>query len=135
MKIIKITHPYQSSQIVQEPIVLALGFFDGIHLGHQEVIQQAKEKAQELGVKLALMSFDHHPSIIFQGANPDELQYLSPFERKVELLEELGVDIFYVIDFTKEFASLSPQEFVDQYMVGLNAVTVVAGFDYTKASN
>ena len=131
MQIIKITHPYEPSQIVQEPIVLALGFFDGIHLGHQEVIQQAKEKAQELGVKLALMSFDHHPSIIFQGVNPDELQYLSPFERKVELLEEFGVDIFYVIDFTKEFASLSPQEFVDQYMVGLNAVTVVAGFDYT----
>ena len=131
MQIIKITHPYEPSQIVQEPIVLALGFFDGIHLGHQEVILQAKEKAQELGVKLALMSFDHHPSIIFQGADPDELQYLSPFERKVELLEEFGVDIFYVIDFTKEFASLSPQEFVDQYMVGLNAVTVVAGFDYT----
>ena len=131
MQIIKITHPYEPSQIVQEPIVLALGFFDGIHLGHQEVIQQAKEKAQELGVKLALMSFDHHPSIIFQGADPDELQYLSPFERKVELLQEFDVDIFYVIDFTKEFASLSPQEFVDQYMVGLNAVTVVAGFDYT----
>ena len=53
MQIIKITHPYESSQIVQEPIVLALGFFDGIHLGHQEVIQQAKEKAQELDVKLA----------------------------------------------------------------------------------
>ena len=86
MQIIKITHPYEPSQIVQEPIVLALGFFDGIHLGHQEVIQKAKEKAQELGVKLALMSFDHHPSIIFQGADPDELQYLSPFERKVELL-------------------------------------------------
>ena len=54
MQIIKITHPYEPSQIVQEPIVLALGFFDGIHLGHQEVIQQAKEKAQELGVKISI---------------------------------------------------------------------------------
>jgi len=46
MQIIKITHPYQSSQIVQEPIVLALGFFDGIHLGHQEVIHPLFSKDQ-----------------------------------------------------------------------------------------
>ena len=56
MQIIKITHPYEPSQIVQEPIVLALGFFDGIHLGHQEVIQKAKEKrAAEWGEFLSIL--------------------------------------------------------------------------------
>ena len=131
MQTIELTHPYKKECILQEPIVLALGFFDGIHLGHQEVITTAKKVAQELGFKVAVMSFNQHPSVIFQNVDPESIQYVSPLERKKELLEELGVDIFYLVDFTKEFGALSPQEFVDQYIVDLNAKVVVAGFDYT----
>ena len=131
MQIIELSHPYAKDYIIQEPIVLALGFFDGIHLGHKEVITTAKKVAEERGYKLAVMSFNQHPSVIFQNVDPDSIQYVSPLERKKELLKELGVDIFYLVDFTKEFGALSPQEFVDQYIVGLNAKVVVAGFDYT----
>lgn len=131
MQTIELTHPYKKECILQEPIVLALGFFDGIHLGHQEVITTAKKVAQERGFKAAVMSFNQHPSVIFQNVDPESIQYVSPLERKKELLESLGVDIFYLVDFTKEFGALSPQEFVDQYIVGLNAKVVVAGFDYT----
>lgn len=131
MQIIELSHPYAKDCIIQEPIVLALGFFDGIHLGHKEVIITAKKVAEERGYKLAVMSFNQHPSVIFQNVDPESIQYVSPLERKKELLKELGVDIFYLVDFTKEFGALSPQEFVDQYIVGLNAKVVVAGFDYT----
>lgn len=131
MQIIELSHPYAKECIIQEPIVLALGFFDGIHLGHKEVITTAKKIAEERGYKVAVMSFNQHPSVIFQNVDPDSIQYVSPIERKKELLKELGVDIFYLVDFTKEFGALSPQEFVDQYIVGLNAKVVVAGFDYT----
>ena len=131
MQTIELSHPYKKEYIVQEPIVLALGFFDGIHLGHKEVITKAKKVAEERGFKVAVMSFNQHPSVIFQNVDPDSIQYVSPIERKKELLKELGVDIFYLVDFTKEFGALSPQEFVDQYIVGLNAKVVVAGFDYT----
>lgn len=131
MKIIKLNHPYQDHLIEDAPIVLALGFFDGIHKGHQKVIQTAKAMAESHGYKLAVMSFNQHPSVIFQGVSPESIQYLSPESRKVELLEELGVDLFYIVNFTKEFASLTPQEFVDQYIVGLHTKIVVAGFDYT----
>lgn len=131
MQIIELSHPYAKECIIQEPIVLALGFFDGIHLGHKEVIKTAKKVAEERGYKVAVMSFNQHPSVIFQNVDPDSIQYVSPLERKKELLKELGVDIFYLVDFTKEFGALSPQEFVDQYIVGLNAKVVVAGFDYT----
>ena len=131
MQTIELSHPYVKEFIVQEPIVLALGFFDGIHLGHKEVITTAKKVAEERGYKIAVMSFNQHPSVIFQNVDPDSIQYVSPLERKKELLKELGVDIFYLVDFTKEFGALSPQEFVDQYIVGLNAKVVVAGFDYT----
>ena len=131
MQIIELSLPYAKECIIQEPIVLALGFFDGIHLGHKEVITTAKKIAEERGYKVAVMSFNQHPSVIFQNVDPDSIQYVSPLERKKELLKELGVDIFYLVDFTKEFGALSPQEFVDQYIVGLNAKVVVAGFDYT----
>ena len=131
MQTIELSYPYAKECIIQEPIVLALGFFDGIHLGHKEVITTAKKVAEERGYKVAVMSFNQHPSVIFQNVDPDSIQYVSPLERKKELLKELGVDIFYLVDFTKEFGALSPQEFVDQYIVGLNAKVVVAGFDYT----
>lgn len=131
MKIIKLNHPYQDHLIEDAPIVLALGFFDGIHKGHKKVIQTAKAMAESHGYKLAVMSFNQHPSVIFQGVSPESIRYLSPESRKSELLEELGVDLFYIVNFTKEFASLTPQEFVDQYIVGLHTKIVVAGFDYT----
>ncbi len=131
MKIIKLNHPYQNHLIEDGPIVLALGFFDGIHKGHRKVIQTAKAMAESHGYKLAVMSFNQHPSVIFQNVSPESIRYLSPESRKAELLEELGVDLFYIVDFTKEFASLTPQEFVDQYIVGLHTKIVVAGFDYT----
>lgn len=131
MKIIKLNHPYQNHLIEDGPIVLALGFFDGIHKGHRKVIQTAKAMAESHGYKLAVMSFNQHPSVIFQGVSPESIRYLSPESRKAELLEELGVDLFYIVNFTKEFASLTPQEFVDQYIVGLHTKIVVAGFDYT----
>lgn len=131
MKTIFLNHPYQVEQIVDESIILALGFFDGIHKGHQKVITTAKKMAISKNCKVAVMSFDQHPSILFQQLEPSSVKYLSPLERKQELLEALGVDVFYVVNFTREFASLTPQEFVDQYIVGLHAEMVVAGFDYT----
>jgi riboflavin kinase/FMN adenylyltransferase len=133
MEIIKIHHPYQKAMIPIDPVVLALGFFDGVHRGHQAVIRKAAEIAQAKGLKVAAMTFDHHSSVVFEPKEPQfsPLSYLTSVERKAELMQELGVDLFYVVDFTSAFGSLSPEAFVDQYMVGLNAKTVVAGFDYT----
>lgn len=131
MEIIKIHHPYRKEQIPNEPVVLALGFFDGVHRGHRTVISKAKEIAEKKQVKLALMTFNQHPSIVFKKVDPEKITYLSTIKRKEEFMSDLGVDYLYEVDFTSAFASLPPQDFVEQYIVGLNAVTVVAGFDYT----
>ncbi len=66
MNIIKIRHPYQSEQIPEDDVVLVLGFFDGVHIGHQKVIKTGMEIAQKEGLKLALMTFNQHPSIVFK---------------------------------------------------------------------
>lgn len=131
MEIIRIHHPYTQLQIPKEDLVLVLGFFDGVHRGHQELIRRGRIEANERQCPLAVMTFNQHPSIVFQKTNPNNMQYLTTLDQKIAHMERLDVDILFIVDFTSAFASLSPQAFVDQYMVGLHAKVVVAGFDYT----
>lgn len=131
MKIVKLKEPYDKNTIVDSPIVLALGFFDGVHRGHQEVIKRAIEKGKSLGVKVAVMTFDRHPKIIFQNIDGEKFKYLTMLDEKLEHFKNLGVDIAYVVKFDENLAYLSPQDFIDKYVVGLHAICVVAGQDYT----
>lgn len=131
MKIVKLKEPYDKNAIVDSPIVLALGFFDGVHRGHQEVIKRAIEKGKSLGVKVAVMTFDGHPKIIFQNIDGEKFKYLTMLDEKLEHFKNLGVDIAYVVKFDENLAYLSPQDFIDKYVVGLHAICVVAGQDYT----
>ena len=131
MKIVKLKEPYDKNAIVDSPIVLALGFFDGVHRGHQEVIKRAIEKGKSLGVKVAVMTFDRHPKIIFQNIDGEKFKYLTMLDEKLEHFKNLGVDIAYVVKFDEDLAYLSPQDFIDKYVVGLHAICVVAGQDYT----
>lgn len=131
MKVIKFRHPYTKDIVPDEDVVLVLGFFDGVHKGHQKVIETGRKIADKQGLKLAVMTFNQHPSIVFQKVKPNEMKYLTNLEQKNQLMANLGVDYLYVVEFTSLFASLSPQAFVDQYIVDLHAKYAVAGFDYT----
>lgn len=131
MQVIKIHHPMVDSDVVNEPVVLAMGFFDGIHLGHQAVIKKAKKIADERGLKLAVLTYDHHPALIYKKLSPEENRYLTVFDRKMDLLQQMGVQLVYQISFTSQFAALTPQAFIDQYLIKFHAVVVVAGFDHT----
>lgn len=131
MQIIPIRHPFDSKQIPTDDVVMVLGFFDGVHRGHQKVIETGKKAAAEKGLKLAVMTFNQHPSIVFQKVLPENMKYLNSLSQKERLMEKLGVDILYIVDFTSAFAQLAPQAFVDQYIVGLHSKVAVSGFDYT----
>lgn len=131
MKIIKLRHPYKQTEIPTEKVVLVLGFFDGVHRGHQKVIETGKKLAEENQLKLAVMTFNQHPSIVFQKLLPENMRYLTSLEQKERHMAELGVDYLYEVEFTSSFASLPPQAFVDQYIVDLHAEYAVSGFDYT----
>ena len=99
------------------PIVLAMGFFDGVHRGHQAVIKRAREIAREKGLPLVVLTYDHAPGIVYRQYKGG-FKYLSTVNRKLELLNDLDVDRVYLISFTSSFASLSPQQFVDEYLDG-----------------
>ncbi|KRN29599.1 hypothetical protein IV38_GL000485 [Lactobacillus selangorensis] len=131
MQTITLIHPYPHSRIPNEPVVLALGFFDGVHKGHQAVINRAKQIAIAKHEKLAVLTFDVHPAVGFRNVPADEVQYLSTLTRKQALMAALGVDLLYVAQLNAGFKYQAPQAFVDNYIVGLHANVVVAGFDYT----
>lgn len=131
MQVFDVYPPLRATQVPPKPIVLALGFFDGVHRGHQAVIQAAKAAATARGLELAVMTFDVHPAVIYQHVPEQDVKYLTTRERKTALMAKCGVDRLYFTHFTPAFAALAPQAFVDQYLVGLNAAVVVAGFDYT----
>ncbi|KRM59390.1 riboflavin biosynthesis protein RibF [Secundilactobacillus malefermentans] len=131
MKVINIHHPLNLNLIDEGPVVLAMGFFDGVHKGHQEVIKAAKKEADKLGVKLAVLTYDHHPEVVYRRLMPEDTKYITPQERRLALLEEFGVNLVYLVNFTGSFSALSPQQFVDQYICALHPTTVVAGFDHT----
>jgi riboflavin kinase/FMN adenylyltransferase len=112
------------------PITMALGYFDGIHLGHQEVIRKAKEEAESRGVQSAVMTFYPHPSVVL-GHNTQKVYYLTPMMQKRKIIEQLGIDLLYIVSFDLPFAHLTPQQFVDDYIIGLNVCHVIAGFDFS----
>lgn len=110
--------------------VIALGFFDGVHKGHQQVIRKAVQLAKEKGLPVTVMSFFPHPKTVLSNDN-EEFNYIIPLKEKEKLLEKLGVDTFYVVEFTKDFASLSPEAFVSNYLVDFNVIHAVAGYDFS----
>lgn len=110
------------------PSVCAIGYFDGLHTGHQKLIETAKAQAQKKGIACSVLTFVPDPWAILK---PDEpLQHLSDLEDKTVMLEALGVDLFYIVDFTKAFAALSIDQF-HAFLKDLNIQEIVCGFDFT----
>ena len=128
MKVITLDYPI-SAPITTKKVILTLGFFDGVHIGHQKLIKDAKLIAEQKNLPLMVMTFDKHPKEIYN--NDHKFVYLETEREKEHKMEKLGVDYLVIIKFTKEFSQLSPQDFVDQVVMKLKADTVVVGFDYT----
>ncbi|HFI0394041.1 TPA: bifunctional riboflavin kinase/FAD synthetase [Streptococcus suis] len=114
----------------EEPTVLVLGYFDGIHLGHKALLERARRVADEKGLSVTVLTFPESPRLAFARFSPELLLHLTSQEERYRLLETYGVDQLVLTNFTSEFASNSPQQFMDRYIKGLNAQVLVAGFDY-----
>lgn len=110
-------------------IVLALGMFDGVHLGHCTLLSYTALKARELGASSVVLSFQNHPLALLTGS----IQTLSTPEERVRRIQLLGVERVELIPFTREFADLEPTAFVDylvkRYPEGIRELVV--GFNYS----
>jgi riboflavin kinase/FMN adenylyltransferase len=109
--------------------VVTVGFFDGVHRGHQAVVRRAVALARERGVPAVVLTFDPHPSeVVRPGTHPP---LLSTLKHRADLMEKLGVDAVLVLPFTVELSQLTPEEFVQQVLVErLHAIAVVVGQNF-----
>ncbi|MCD8028241.1 MAG: bifunctional riboflavin kinase/FAD synthetase [Erysipelotrichaceae bacterium] len=113
---------------IKEHVVSAIGYFDGLHLGHMALVKEALNVSQTKGYKSALMTFDHQPGYIL-GYLKEE-KYLSSMLDRKEILEKLGVDYLFIIDFSKDVAKLSPDTFIQKYIANASIEHLVCGFDF-----
>ncbi len=110
------------------PAAVALGVFDGVHLGHQALIRRTTEIARERGVAAAVVTFDPDPATVLEGASA--IRLLEPQE-KLDEIGALGVDLVLVVPFTLSLATWSAERFVDDVIVpALAPVVVVVGPDF-----
>jgi len=111
-----------------ESSCLALGVFDGVHLGHQKVILNAVKKAQELGNTSAVVTFSKHPRFVISKSNPD---IITSIEERLELFENLGVQAAVVLDFDEKLASMTAKEYLKNILIGcLNAKSITIGYNH-----
>src|SRR5215468_2168236 len=109
---------------------IALGNFDGVHLGHRALIARARELAAARDALTVALTFDPHPSTLLAPARAPLL--LTSIERRIELLAEAGVDAVVVEPFTRELAGVAPHAFVDDIViVALRARAIVVGYDFS----
>lgn len=111
------------------PLVLTIGNFDGVHLGHQAMLRQLRARADALGLPAAVLTFEPHPREMFA---PDQAPArLTSLREKLALLEAAGADRVYLFRFNRRQAAVEAEDFVDEVLVrGLSARHVIVGDDF-----
>lgn len=108
--------------------VIAVGNFDGVHKGHQEIINKAITNARDSGIKSAVFTFSNHPRNVI--SNEKVLNIMYPDDKR-NAFEKMGVDYLFVIPFTKEISMMGPDEYVDELLIKkFRMRQVCCGFNY-----
>jgi riboflavin kinase/FMN adenylyltransferase len=125
----RIIEDHQAISGLPKGMVLTIGNFDGVHRGHQSIITTARQIARDKKTQLAVMTFDPHPAVLL---NPDRVPgILTPLKMKALLLESLSVDVLIVIKDSLKLLNLSPEDFVDQFLMeNLSPAVMVEGPDF-----
>ncbi len=107
-----------------EPVCAAIGNFDGVHLGHQKLIEESKKH----NLKSAVLTFYPHPSVFLKKIPNYPL--VTPLEKKTDILSKMGIDYLIVVEFNEEIASMPKEEFIDA-LHQMNIKACVCGYDFT----
>jgi len=113
----------------QQSYVMAIGYFDGVHVGHRRVIQRAIDVAKKKNLHAAVMTFHPHPREVLGRSG--YTNYLTPLDDKLEVFRKMGVDSVFVVQFDIPFSSIYPEDFIDEFLIPLQAKHIIVGFDYT----
>jgi riboflavin kinase/FMN adenylyltransferase len=112
-----------------ERAVITIGTFDGVHTGHQQVIEQLRNEARKIHGQSVIITFDPHPRKIINSASTIKL--INTTEEKIELLAEKGIDQLVIVPFTEEFSKLTAEQYVSEFLVKkFHPHTIIIGYDH-----
>jgi len=118
-----------SDAALPESSVVSIGNFDGLHLGHRQILRTVTEQARQRGIASAAMTFDPHPVRFLAPNRAPKL--ISTIEQKKRLIESVGIDVLFLVHFDEAFSRLSPTDFIQQYLIkGLKARVVCVGNNF-----
>lgn len=114
---------------VEDDLCIALGTFDGVHIGHKKLINEAISLSKLKGIKSAVLTFNKHP---FNVLKPEyNIKLITDNKTKSLIFESLGVDYVFFLDFNKEFADIEPITFIDYLCNRFNAKAIICGYNFT----
>jgi len=116
---------YQQLKKVEQNLAVAIGFFDGIHIGHKKLIDILL--SQKNIYKTSIFTFRNHPDIFLKGY----IEYILTDQERIEKIKDLGIDYLYLIEFNKKLMSLSAAQFIDILTNDLCVKKVIVGYDFT----
>jgi riboflavin kinase/FMN adenylyltransferase len=114
---------------LSQPAVVSIGNFDGLHLGHREILKSVVTRARHLGLRSIALTFSPHP---IRFLAPDRApRLIDTLDQKIRLIENAGIDLLFLAQFDQAFSQLSPEEFVRRYLIGgLKARSVCVGGNF-----
>jgi len=128
---VKIHYSLDQTGPIPHPVVTT-GSFDGVHIGHRVIIERLNSLAREIGGESVLITFHPHPRrVLYPETTGKNLLLISSQREKIALLEKTGLDHLVILTFTKDFARITCNQFIEDYLVtGLGAEVVVVGFNH-----
>lgn len=112
----------------QTPLCACIGYFDGMHRGHQELIRRTVELSRRYHCESALITFDPDPWVTLKGLN--SMTHITTMRQRMNLAVHFGIENIVILKFTKEMSMLEPQEFTERILGRLNLKGLVCGFDF-----
>lgn len=110
--------------------VVTVGTFDGVHLGHQAIFSEMIREAQENDGETVVVTFHPHPRLVV-SKDHDGLKFINTMERKIDLLDNFGIDHLIIVSFTRDFSKLTSEEFIRTYIVeSIRARKLIIGYDH-----
>jgi len=114
--------------------VITIGTFDGVHIGHQQIIHQLKQEALAIGGETVIITFHPHPRKIVGSQVP--IRIINTLNEKIELLQEAGIENLVVIPFNETFANQSPEAYIQDFLVDkFHPHTIIIGYDHKFGKN
>lgn len=126
MRIIKID--LEKLRKIKKPMVACIGYFDGIHIGHQQLLKKTIELSKKYDCETALITFEPDPWVVIKGAT--NVKHISTIRQRMNKAVELGMDNIIFLEFTRDMSSLPPIDFMNIVLGSLNLKALVCGFDF-----